>query len=198
LLIAVYDQIMNEIALAVAHSTAPESTIEAQARAGMRASWEIYTSDRRKARVIALEAVGVSERLERMRRERRHAFADLLVQNALSLADEGVHLKLDPVLISRALMGGVVAILTDWINGDIDVSADEIAEHFTRLFTVASYEAIGRIPPLDDAAVDGRETTSEVRTGDERQPANGRHAANGRRARNGPQATNGRRAKGNR
>ena len=45
---------------------------------GLRAAWTVMTEDRRKARVIVLEVVGVSERLERLRRENRHAFADIL------------------------------------------------------------------------------------------------------------------------
>jgi AcrR family transcriptional regulator len=147
LLIAVYERIMLEIGLAVRDATAKEETIEAQARAGIRAGWMLLTSDRRKARLVALEVVGVSDSLERLRRERRHAFADLTVQNALSLASNGVQLQLDPVLISRALIGGVVEILVDWINGDIDVSADDIAEHFTRLFTAAGYAVIGHAIP---------------------------------------------------
>lgn len=148
-LLAVYERIMLEIAVAVREATSRESTLESQARAGMHAGWTVLTADRRKARVVALEVVGVSDRLERIRRDRRHAFADLTVQNALSVASGRYKLLLDPVIISRALMGGVVEILVDWINGDIDVSADEIAEHFTRLFTAAGYAAIGRDFPTE-------------------------------------------------
>jgi len=149
LLIAVYERIMMEVGQAVVRVTATESTIEAQARAGLKIGWTMMTADRRKARIVAIEVVGVSAKLERLRRERRHAFAELLVQNALSVArdDVSVRLRLDPVLISRALMGGVVEILVDWINGDIEVSADEVAEQFARLFTAAGYAAVGRAVP---------------------------------------------------
>jgi AcrR family transcriptional regulator len=194
LLIAVYERVMSEITHAIREAVARESTLEAQTRAGFKESWTIYTSDRRKARVIALEVVGVSPRLERMRRERRHAFADLLVQNAMSVAGDGVHLTLDPVLISRALMGGVVDILVDWINGDLEVSADEIAEHFARLFTAAAYAAIDAIPPLAQAQAGAAQTTGEQQGTDEHEAANGRRTANGRQPTNGRQTTNGRRA----
>lgn len=142
LLVAVYERIMIEVGLAVRDATAKETTIEGQARAGLRASWAIMTADRRKARVVAIEVVGVSEPLETLRRQRRHAFAELMMRNALSIVDEGVELSLDPVLISRALMGGVVDILVDWIHGEVEISADEIAEQFTRLFTAAGYESV--------------------------------------------------------
>jgi AcrR family transcriptional regulator len=151
LLLAVYERVILEIIVAVRDATSQQATLESQARAGLKAGWTILTDDRRRARVVALEVVGVSERLERLRRERRHAFADLVVQNALSMFPD-VRLRLDSVLIARALMGGVVEILVDWINGDIDVSADEIAEHFTRLFTAAAYASVDDEDPLMLAA----------------------------------------------
>jgi AcrR family transcriptional regulator len=167
LLIAVYDRIMIEVGLAVRDATAQESTLEGQARAGLRAGWIVLTGDRRKARVVALEVVGVSEPLERMRRERRHAFADLIVQNALALAHGRVategELRLDPVVASRALMGGIIEVLVDWINGDIEISADEYAEQFARMFTAVGYAAINRTVPgsvplelEDDGTSNGR------------------------------------------
>ncbi len=143
LLRAVYERIVMEIAIAVREATARESLLAAQARAGVRTAWTMITADRRKARVVAIEVVGVSDSLEAFRRERRHAFADIVAQNGLALAGgEGLRLRLDPVLIARALMGGVIEMLVDWINGDLDVSADEIAEHFTRLFTAAGYASV--------------------------------------------------------
>jgi hypothetical protein len=39
-------------------------------------------------------------------------------------------------------MGGVVEVLADWLNGDVNASVDEVVEHFTRLFTAAAYAAI--------------------------------------------------------
>jgi hypothetical protein len=33
-------------------------------------------------------------------------------------------------------------ILLEWINGELDATADEVAEHFTALFTAAAYAAI--------------------------------------------------------
>jgi hypothetical protein len=86
--------------------------------------------------------VGVSERLERVRRENRHALAQLTADNAMSLAGQGVRLRLDPVLTARFLMGGVVEILHDWISGDLDMSSEQVVEHFTAFFAAAAYAAI--------------------------------------------------------
>jgi AcrR family transcriptional regulator len=141
LLYSVYEQIVVDIFTKVSEAVAGESTIEAQARAGLRAGWTAVTEDRRKARIVALEVVGVSERLERQRRETRHALAQLTADRALSLAGD-LRLRLDPVITARFLMGGIVELLADWINGDLTASTDEVVEHFTVLFTAAAYAAV--------------------------------------------------------
>jgi AcrR family transcriptional regulator len=142
LLYSVYQRIVGDIFSRASEAVAGETTIEAQARAGLRAGWTAVTEDRRKARIVAIEVVGVSERLELLRRETRHALAQLTADRALSLA-EGVKLRLDPVITTRFLMGGVVELLADWINGDLDASVDEVVEHFTALFAAAAYAAVG-------------------------------------------------------
>jgi AcrR family transcriptional regulator len=142
LLYCVYERIVREIVLAATEATAKADTIEGQARAGLRAGWTILAEDRRKARIVALEVVGVSDRLERLRRRIRHELADLTARNAQSLAGSGMPLQLDPVLTTRSLIGGVVDVLVDWINGDVDASADEIVEHFTQMFTAVTKAAV--------------------------------------------------------
>ena len=142
LLERVYRRIVREVATAVIEATARESeNLEAQARAGLTASWRVFTADRRKARVVALEIVGVSDRLERLRRDSRHAFADIIVRNSLSFAGD-VELRLDPMLNARALMGAQMDLLVDWINDDLDSSVEEIVEHLTRLFTAIALASI--------------------------------------------------------
>ena len=111
---------------------AREHTLEAQARAGLHAGWTAVTEDRRKARIVAIEVVGVSERLEKLRRETRHALAQLTADEAMKLA-AGLPLRLSPVIVTRFLMGGVVELLAD---------CDEVVEHFTALFTASAYAAL--------------------------------------------------------
>jgi AcrR family transcriptional regulator len=146
LLYCVYQRITADIFARATEAMAREDTLEGQARAGLRAAWAVVTEDRRKARIVAVEVVGVSERLERLRQETRRALAQLTADNALAMAGRGARLRLDPVLTARFLMGGVVEILLEWINGDLDASADEVTEHFTALFTAAAYAAIERGP----------------------------------------------------
>lgn len=141
LLYAVYQRIVSDIFTRARDAMAGEDTLEGQARAGLRAAWTAVTDDRRKARIVALEVVGVSERLERLRRETRQALAQLTADNALALAG-GVRLRLDPVLTTRFLLGGVVEVLLEWISGDLDASTDDVVEHFTALFTAAARAAV--------------------------------------------------------
>ena len=142
LLFHVYQRAVTEVAAAVIEATAQADTVESQAREGLRAAWRVLTEDRRRARVIVLEVVGVSERLERVRRENRHAFADILVRNAMSIAGEGLQLRMDPVLTARALIGAGMEVLIDWIHGDVDASLDEIVEHLTGMYTAVARESV--------------------------------------------------------
>jgi len=143
LLIAVYERIVQELALAAREATAGHDTIDEIARAGIKTTWAILTGDRRKARVLALEVVGVSERMERMRRDYRHAFADILVSNSLSIAPPGVQLRFDPVINARAMTGASMEVLIDWIHGDVQADIEEIVEQLTQLFTAAAAAALG-------------------------------------------------------
>jgi AcrR family transcriptional regulator len=147
LLYSVYQRIVTDIFVRASEAVRREDTIEGQARAGLRAAWSAVTEDRRKARIIALEVVGVSERLERLRHETRHALAQFTADNAMTLAGQGVRLRLNPVLVSRFLIGGVVEVLLEWINGDLEASVDEVVEHFTVLFTAAAFAAVERDKP---------------------------------------------------
>src|SRR5271157_4243023 len=72
LLYHLYRRIVRDLIAAVIAATAQAESVEAQARAGLRAGWTALIEDRRKARLISLEVVGVSERLERLRRDNRH------------------------------------------------------------------------------------------------------------------------------
>jgi len=148
LLHSVYQRIVTDIFTKAAEATAREHTLEEQARAGLRAAWTAVTADRRKARIVAIEVVGVSERLERLRRETRQALAQLTADNAMSLAgSQGITLRLDPVLTARFLMGGVLEVLLEWISGDLDTPADEVIEHFTALFIAAAHASVARDRP---------------------------------------------------
>ena len=138
LLCHVYERVVQEIAGAVIEATATAGTIEDQAREGTRAAWSIMAGDRRKARILAVEVVGVSERLERMRRRNRHAFADILLRNAFSLASPDIELRFNPVLGARAMIGASIELMVDWVYDELDVPVDEVVDYLTTLITTAA------------------------------------------------------------
>jgi AcrR family transcriptional regulator len=142
LLYNVYQRIVGEIVTNVAEAVQREHELFDQTRAGLRAGWDTVTEDPRKARIVAREVVGVSERLERLRRETRHALAKITAEEAVALTPSGTRFRLDPILTARSLIGAVVEVLLDWTNGDVDASVDEIVEHFTILFAAAAYAAL--------------------------------------------------------
>jgi AcrR family transcriptional regulator len=147
LLRSVYQRILGEILTGATEAVAQADTIEDKARAGIRATWTILTEDRRKARIVALEVVGVSDDLEKLRRQSRQALARLTADQAISVMSDDVRLVLDPTLVARALMGGAVELLLAWIHGDLEQSVDEVVEHLTRLFTAAAYAAVEPVEP---------------------------------------------------
>jgi len=138
----VYQQAVADVAMAVIEATARERSVEGQARAGLAASWRVLTDDRRKARVIVLEVVGVSERLERTRRQNRHAFAEILVRNAMSLAGPDVRLRMNPVLTSRSLIGAAMEVLVDWIHGELDATPEEVVDHLANMYTAVAQASV--------------------------------------------------------
>jgi AcrR family transcriptional regulator len=147
LLRSVYQRILVEILTQATEAVTQADTIEDKARAGLRVTWTILTEDRRKARIVALEVVGVSDELEKLRRQSRQALGKLTAEQAISLMGDDLRLVLDPALVARALMGGAVELLLAWIHGDLDHSIDEVVEHLTRLFTAAAYAAVEPIEP---------------------------------------------------
>jgi AcrR family transcriptional regulator len=144
LLCQLYERIVGEMVASVIEVTADATTIQDQARAGLRAAWGLMIEDPRKAKVLAVEVVAASERLERLRRRDRHVFADILLRNALSLAGPGVELRFDPVLNARALIGASTELLGDWVHGELDSSVDEVVEYLVHLFTTTTYGMVRR------------------------------------------------------
>ena len=161
LLYEVYLAIVTDIGNDATKATAEAKTIEEQARAGLKSSWDLLTGDPRKARIVALEVVGVSPRLEKLRRDIRHGLAELTARNAMSLAGADVELRCDPILIARALVGGSVELLGDWIHGDVSASPDEIVENLTLIFEAAAFANVVRKPPSEsDSATEASDSAS--------------------------------------
>jgi AcrR family transcriptional regulator len=166
LLVAIYQRVGGEIFARASEAAGGQDTVEAQARATIRAAWAVVSEDRRKGRIIAIEVVGVSERVERMRHETRQALAQLTSDNAMTLVGPNLRLRLDPILVARFLIGGVVEVLLEWINGDLNVSSDQVVDHFTTLFTAAAAASVVRDDATPRRSSAHRAPRARSRTGD--------------------------------
>ncbi len=144
LLFAVYEHVVEQLlATTLAAAEAAETSVEARARAGLRTWFHAATDDIRVARVMSFEVVGVSERLERRRRQTMHAFAAYLVQSTLAVTGEQPAPRLDPQLAAMSVVGATNELLIEWVLGTVPHSVDEIVDHCVRLYVATATAAIG-------------------------------------------------------
>jgi len=138
LLRAVYDEITDELSAALLEAVGAVDDIGSKIRVGMTVFWEVMATDLRKARVLTIEMIGVSEELERHRREVRHGFADFVAGQVLALAAaQNQALRLDATLAARGLVAATMDLVVDWMRGDVGYSLPELTEHCIRLYTIA-------------------------------------------------------------
>ena len=115
LLAAVFVRIQDRILSAVAQSrqqAGPE--LGWQIRSGLHAAISAYTDDPRQVRISCLEIVGVSRRLEDLRRAAHRRFVDQLVTGLGLAIEAGETLPREYKLLGVGLVGAVDALLADW------------------------------------------------------------------------------------
>lgn len=111
-----YDEIVLETARLVraAHDAAP-LTAEARVCAGLRAALEHQTSDPRRARVLQLEAIGVSPWLEQHRRRVLAMFAEATEEQYRLLVADGQCVDRPFRQVATALIGAFDELLVSWL-----------------------------------------------------------------------------------
>lgn len=140
LLLAIFDGIAEEttqeMLLAV---TSASQDMRSIVRAMMAAFVKVVTDDPRKGRVTCVEALG-SEALMRRRLERLRVYAELVSNQARVIygVPAGEAGALD--LASLFVAGGLIDIMMEWVDGRIEVSAEDLIESYANL-SVASIEA---------------------------------------------------------
>ena len=114
------------------------SDLEARASAGLRAYFEVMTSDRRWARIALVESVGVSSDAEAHRRAAIDRFADLLALEATQLAERGLAPRRDHRLTATALVGAINGLINTWTaDEDWQARVDQIIDEAARLIVLA-------------------------------------------------------------
>ena len=119
LLAELFDEIADEMARAVreAQACAP-LTPEGRIRAGLRAALSHQTEDPRRARVLQIEAVGVTPWLEQHRRESIARFAAATEEQYRLLAEAGQLVDKPFRQVSTALIGEFDELVASWLVSD--------------------------------------------------------------------------------
>ncbi|GAA1907056.1 MAG: TetR/AcrR family transcriptional regulator [Williamsia herbipolensis] len=144
LLLAVYDEIVDDVGRRTVDAidkTLP--TIAELAHVALAEFIGYLTADRRRARVMLLEVVGVSPALDARRRRVIGDFAEIIV--TAGMAHAGLSETTDEFRLSAiGLVGAVNQLLVDWVLGEATADPAAIEHVCTRLFSAAFAELLPR------------------------------------------------------
>ena len=134
LLVAVYDRLVEQLGeaiVAAASSAGPQP--RAQVRATLDSLVRFVDEDRRRGRVLYVEALG-NESLNRRRIETAHelvALVELAGVERHGAAPAGEQIGR---VTAAILVGGAGELVVAWLDGRIDVSRDQLVDDATELF----------------------------------------------------------------
>ncbi len=110
----------------------------ARAHAGVRAYFDIVTTDPRWARIAVVESVGVSATAERHREQALARFADLIEAEATRMAEAGLAPKRDYRLTAVALVGAINGLVNTWTAApDWADRVDDVVDAATEIVVAA-------------------------------------------------------------
>ncbi|WP_423821867.1 TetR/AcrR family transcriptional regulator [Salinisphaera sp. SPP-AMP-43] len=97
--------------------------------------------DPRRGRIVCIEAVGVSEAMEKKRRATTHALADLIQRYATLMAESGDLPERDYRLPAVALVGMLNELVAEWLTEDTGLSAAGMAREAKIMFRAMIFGA---------------------------------------------------------
>ena len=121
LLVAAYDRVQDEAAAAVTKALTlldPATDARTSVAVVLGAYLESMNADPYRAKLGFIEVVGVSERMEQHRRERRHSWARLLELAVAPMVGPGAHLRVNRELGASALIGAINGLAQEWLLTD--------------------------------------------------------------------------------
>jgi AcrR family transcriptional regulator len=135
LLTAVFDEVVADTAdaLAAALASAPLD-LRVRIRTGVGGFVHALCDDPRRARVLCVEAVGVSPEMERHRREVTHAFTKMTEREAARLAERSVTAARNVHYRSLALVGATKELVIEWVLGGDEPSLDQLIDELTAIW----------------------------------------------------------------
>jgi AcrR family transcriptional regulator len=140
LLVAVYDSVVDQLRAAVRASVraAGEDLPEA-VRASVAATVHFVDEDRRRGRVLYVEALG-NEALNLRRMQTGFDLVELVQRDTVRRRGSSGSEQLDRVGAAM-LVGGFSEILTAWLDGRIAMQTDELIDAATALFVAVGEAA---------------------------------------------------------
>ncbi|HET6949220.1 MAG TPA: TetR/AcrR family transcriptional regulator [Acidimicrobiales bacterium] len=134
LIVAVYDRLVAALGEEVrAALAAAGDDPGGQTRAAIGRIVEFVDEDRRRARVLFVEALG-NESLNRRRIETGHALVAAVEQFAIDRHGPPPAGERIGRMASAVIVGGTSELIMSWLTGAIDVGRDQLVDDATRLF----------------------------------------------------------------
>ncbi len=132
LVVAVYDEVFRQLQRRVAAAVAVAADDDDAMRASVEATVDFVDEDRRRGRVLYIEALG-NEALNVRRVQTGAGLVDL-VQQAHSRRDGEAHDPRIGKLGAAVLVGGFSELLVAWLDERIDLTAAELVDDATAVF----------------------------------------------------------------
>lgn len=131
LVVAVFDQLITELATVVATAqAAADADTAAQVRATVAAIVAFVDDDRRRARILYVEALG-NEALNRRRIATGHALVRAVEEHAAEHAGRLPEGEQAGRMGAAILVGGLSELLVEWLEGAIAVSRQQLIDDAT-------------------------------------------------------------------
>jgi len=135
LLRAVFDRIAEDVLDTIRTELyVPGRTWVEIVRESSAAYFRFITEDRRRARLFAIEVVGVSAELDLHRKRVRDAFAAVCFESTERLAAQSGALDIDVRLLSISLAGAAEALTTEWVLARPRPSTAQLIEQLSKLW----------------------------------------------------------------
>ncbi len=147
---AVYDALVEEMENIIrAALTSGRDTLTERVADTIESVIHYLLVDPRRGRIICIEAVGVSEAMEKKRRATTHALADIIQRYAELMAESGMLPERNYRLPGVALVGMFNELVAEWLTEDTGLSAAEMAREAkimfrAMIFGAQHYEATDR------------------------------------------------------
>lgn len=145
LVVAVYDRVVQELADEVlAAQDVADPDRRAQARAGIETIVRFVDEDRRRARILYVEALG-NEALNRRRVETAQVLVGVVAERAVEGRRTSKRARQLVRMSAAVLVGGLSELLVEWLAGRIDVPRQQLVDDATELLLALAEATRARV-----------------------------------------------------